>query len=230
MKNSILTLVVFLAMCLVTASTASASLVSLHVTGVLGNGTYLGATPLADNTPFSYTATFNANMSTLVQVDSLTFDITGYGTYHMKPGAAVWAIVRDKPFWWSFYETGIYSGGTSWYNAFTVTYNNSTPTNWVYTEPFNSVTFNNMYAPNSGDSRNIIPFSESDLSLINPTWGSATFSDSAPTAEFTASAVPEPSTYALFAMGFGGLAFWKRRQVKACSYRDNPIAGRGASW
>ena len=28
-------------------------------------------------------------------------------------------------------------------------------------------------------------------------------------------AVPEPSTYALFSLGFAGLALWKRRQKKA---------------
>jgi len=210
-----MSLLVILAMTLVTVTTASASLVTLKVTGVLGSDTYLGTTQLADNTPFSYTATFDALISTLNQVNSLTFDITGYGTYHMKPGATVWAIVRDRPFWWSFFEAGLYGGGANWYNAFTVTYNNSTPENWVYTEPFNSVSFYNMYAPNAGDSRNVIPFIESDLSLINPSWGSATFSGIAPTAELTASAVPEPSTYALFTLGFGGLAFWKRRQARA---------------
>ena len=32
---------------------------------------------------------------------------------------------------------------------------------------------------------------------------------------YTAAPVPEPSTYALFSLGFAGLALWKRRQKKA---------------
>jgi hypothetical protein len=60
------------------------------------------------------------------------------------------------------------------------------------------------------DPRLIITLNDVAGDLVINDYGS-----SVATASITAAAVPEPSTYALFTLGFAGLALWKRRQKKA---------------
>ncbi len=188
---------------------AQASLLSLNVTGSLDGATVLttpgGSAPLGADTLFSYHAIFESTGGTNIGFGYLypattTFDLSGHGTYTTS---SVSVFLSDPS---SSFSPGSYVSGIIAING-----DGMAADNWTASPSFSmsAPTPSLLSNPDLGMAGGTISF-EGGVSLSNLTLGSAI-----QTAELTgASAVPEPSTYALFCIGLGVLGYARKRMVK----------------
>ena len=211
MMKKIATLVVTAALTLTLAIAAQASLLSLDGTGSLNGATVLttpgGSAPLGADTSFSYHAIFDSTGGTewipgygIYTYSSVTtFALAGYGTY---TSSSILVMLADPTSVFGSYAAGIISDQ---FNDIVNYYGTASP-------PFSGNAPTPSVLSNLGAKSNEGAFSfDGGVTLSNLGKGSAIPT----TAITTASAVPEPSTYALLCLGLGVLGYARKRMNKA---------------
>ena len=191
---------------------AEASPLFLDVTGSLDGATVLttpggGTAALGVDTLFSYHAIFESTGGTnmgpggyYLYSATTTFDLSGHGTYTSSSLVVLLADPTSIYFPGS-YLTGIMDVGTG--DGLGAKNSTASPS-FSMGAPIPSLLSNSLPGMASGT----INF-DSGVSLSNLTWGSAI-----QTAEFTAAtAVPEPSTYALLCISLGVVGFARKKMV-----------------
>jgi len=211
MMKKIATLVVTAALTLTLAIAAQASLLSLDGTGSLDGATVLttpgGSAPLGADTPFSYHAIFDSTGGTewiptygiYLYSSVTTFALAGYGTY---TSSSLFVLLADPTSVYGSYSTGIVNDQNNFINS---SYGTASP-------PFSG------NAPTPSVLSNLVtPFTNGALTFDGGVTLSNLGNGSAipTTAITTASAVPEPSTYALLCLGLGVLGYARKRMNKA---------------
>lgn len=187
---------------------ATADLLILNYSGTFSADTTLGGTPLGAETPFTFAATFDSATDEsptegqgLFPAVSVTFDITGFGTFASAPGADLQVELWD-PSGTGTYIAGLARSNGVQFRAFFSTANPpfdaDDPSPSLLSDFTNSVNFG-LTTPLAGTAGDLVA-------------GITSFGQ---TATITASAVPEPSSFTLLgiaALGSVGLAAARRRR------------------
>jgi hypothetical protein len=212
MMKKITTLVLTAALTLFLAVAAQASLLSLDVTGSLDGATVLttpgGSAPLGADTLFSYHAIFESTGGNdigpgvyYLYSATTTFDLSGHGTY---TSSSLSVALTDPS---SSFTPGSYLSGILANNGDGLAAQNSTASPSF---SMGAPTLSLLSNPLPGMAYGAISF-DGGVSLSNLTLGSAI-----QTAELTgASAVPEPSTYALLCISLGVVGYARKRMMKS---------------
>jgi hypothetical protein len=190
---------------------ATASLMTMEVSGTFGAGVLLNDATSLENTPFTYRALFDPAVNTGAPPGNL-----------VSPASVEF-----------FINSVTYTGATShvWIDAtdpvtpstpYTVGLSNESLTDWQYfmgnydtiSTPFNAATpVNSILSGTNVDN------STSGLRLTftgGATLSNLVFDAGASTATFSGvSAVPEPSTYALLCISLGVVGYARRKMVKS---------------
>jgi PEP-CTERM motif len=213
MKKTILSLVTLLTLTLTLNISAQASLLSLDVNGTFGPATTLDGTSL-NLKPFTYHAVFDSTgfqgtsqFESGYVLSKLTFDFNSQ-TYTMASGTPdIYTYFADG----NGTIAGLLNANMDKYFASAFLYPQYGEWNHAALVP---MTFSGRLFDFASDSLTV-PLAGGHT-LANLSWDSDSPTTAALTASTpSASAVPEPSTYAFFSLGLGGLVFWNRRQKKA---------------
>ena len=207
MLRKLFTFIVLFTICAVAPATAN--MITLEVSGIFGPGVTLNNTTDLADVAFTYRALFN------------TADNSGTPPGNLISPASVEFTINSVIY--SGANTYVYLDATDPITPsvpYTVGLSDENQLNWQYflgnyttiTTPFNAADPQNSFLSGTG-----VDNSTGGLSLTfdgGATLSNLSFGTGDATATFTP-AVPEPSTYALLALGFGGMMFVRRR--KACA-------------
>lgn len=208
MLRQIFSSILLLTLCCTTQ--ASASLISMEVSGTFGSGVALDNTTDLSNVPFTYRAQFDSSVNTgtppgnLVSpttlleftINSVTY--TGASSYVYLD--ATNPITPSTP-----YTAGLSDENQANWHYFMGNYD-------TISTPFNAAAPQNSILSGAG-----VDNSTGGLSLTftgGTTISNLSFDSGAATAAISTTAVPEPSTYALLCLGLGVVGYAKRKLVQ----------------
>ena len=188
---------------------ATASLMTMEVSGTFGAGVLLNGATSLENTPFIYRALFNPTVNTgtppgnLISPASVEFFINSV-TYTGATSYA-WIDATDPVTPSTPYTAGLSNESTTW-NYFAGNYD-------TISTPFNAATPKNSVLSGTN-----VDNSTSGLSLTftgGATLSNLVFDAGVSTVTLSgASAVPEPSTYILLSIALGTVGYARRRMGK----------------